>query len=259
MYFAYDAQNTSAATVQTNGGEINLFTTDPKNPKEVSKEGTPIRQFQYNNKYTYNANSILHIISYGGIPDQNSFKTYTDATFKQVASGNDDKWEYDTLNSKYPDYYYKVNPGADGIVATQGSIDIGFVNDRLGTFLEFPAVPGKLDTDSLSNGDYANVVIVAIFEQLKNYGYNPDTIFDNIQNVLTEFFVAYAISQRIQEIVIPPLIILLKNGEITPERLEMLIEKASTDEYSKNYGQFFVNNFDALKIAIENNKGLLNQ
>jgi len=253
MYFAYEAQNTADAVVD----DTSLFTTDPKNPTLVPKSGTPLSTFQYNNKYDYDANSILHVTSYSGI-DQNSFKTYTDATFSKVASGNDDKWEYDSLNSKNPNYYYKVNPGVDGVVATPGSINIGFVNDRLGTFLQFTAVSGILDIGLLSNGGYANVVIVAIFNELKNYGYN-DSIFDNILNNLTQFFVANAISQRIQERVIPPLIILLNNGEITAEKLEMLIETASTDEYSKNYGQFFVDNFDALKIAIENNKELLNQ
>jgi hypothetical protein len=135
--------------------------------------------------------------------------------------------------------------------ATNGSLDITFTGVDNEPIYSFEAIPGSLDTYILANGDYADIAIPIIFEKLKKFVYT-DTIFNNIQNNLSAFFVSIALEQRISNR-IKSLVKKIVSGEINIEQFNELVQQGN-GEFAGEYGTNYVNNYVKLQNAIDKYK-----
>jgi len=159
-------------------------------------------------------------------------------------------WWSTTDNKKYN----LIVSGAITISAGKGSLNIT-INDSNNKPLEtFRAIPADLDTSILANGDYADVAIPIIFEKLKNFVY-PESIFSNIQCVLSSFFVSIALQQRISERIQTSVQKIIA-GEINLEQFKELVQQGN-EEFANEYGDNYVSNFVKLQIAIDKHKHML--
>jgi hypothetical protein len=131
------------------------------------------------------------------------------------------KW---SLSGGNPFYYLSL-PKVTSVTAEQGSLKITFNDANNNPIDSFIAVPGKLITELLANGDYAEIAIPNIFENLKKFGYS-NSVFDSIQNSLAAFFVSIALEQRISER-IQTLIQQFTAGELTIEQFNASVEQGN--------------------------------
>jgi len=198
------------------------------------------RTLTFNVPTTYNGGSTARaVFSRANTGSQPSFSSSNTAGWWRKL--NDFNWDL-------------VVFGASTISAGKGSLNIT-INDSNNEPLDtFKAIPGDLDTSILANGDYADVAIPIIFEKLKNYVY-PESIFGNIQCVLSAFFVSIALQQRISER-IQTLVQKIIAGEINLEQFKELVQQGN-EKFASEYGDNYVSNFVKLQIAIDKYKHML--
>jgi len=140
------------------------------------------------------------------------------------------------------------------VTASSGSLDITFKNYNNNIISFFEAIPGYLNTQTCANGDYADISVPVIYENLKKYSY-ANTIFGNIRDTLSAFFPSIALEQRIVETT-ALLNEELVSGKITLEQFEKLI-KESYQKIASQYGSDYEKNYLKSSIAIEKYKYLL--
>jgi len=178
---------------------------------------------------------------------------------------------YYTSNSAYAKKYYDLTVTIDGsnviiynpnltstevtnVTASTGSLNIEFTDADGNVLNKFTDIEGDLDVNLCANGDYSDLAIPGIFNQLKNFIYN-DTIFDIIRNNLSAFFPSIALEKRI---VLGTILLTeqLVSGAITLVQYQELLDK-KYEEYASQYGNDYVDNYVKLTIAIEKYKYLL--
>ena len=138
--------------------------------------------------------------------------------------------------------------------AYNGSLLFSFKDIDLNDVDKFLVIPGQLDTEKCANGDYADVAIPVIFNQLKNYIY-PHEIFDNIRNTLAAFFPSIALEQ----LILADTLLLsekLYNDEITIEQYNESL-KIDYSKFASDYVNYYNENYVKLQIAIDKYKYLL--
>jgi len=168
-------------------------------------------------------------------------------------------WEFVTdkkirLKSfKKSDCYILTSPSSLDI--TFLNINITFLNMNKNPFDYFVAIHGYLDTTMCANGDYVDISIPVIYENLKNFYYSK-TIFDNILYKLATYFPSIALKQRITER-IKSILQRLFSGEINLDEFNVVV-KQGNEEFASEYRKDYEDNYIKLKFAIEKNKSLLN-
>lgn len=155
-------------------------------------------------------------------------------------------------NAVYPTY----QPTISTINAIEGSAIIFLIDSNGNTIKEFTAIPGELNIEESASGEYAKIIIPVIFNNLNGFIYTK-YIFENIQNVLSEFFSNVALNKRIIKR-INKLNEEFLSGKITIEKFNELV-KIGELEFSDEYGPDYVNNYVSLQIAIQQFKYLLNR
>jgi hypothetical protein len=162
---------------------------------------------------------------------------------------------FDTgTNKKFYVVSYTTATTVTTTKSTTGSLNMDFINVYGETLDSFKAIKGDLDGTLCANGDYADVAIPVIFNQLKNYSYE-DAIFDNIKNNLAAFFTSIGFVKRIIQGTIL-LTLELESGAITLTQYQELLDK-KYEEYASHYGTDYTDNYVKLAIAIEKYKYLL--
>jgi len=161
------------------------------------------------------------------------------------------------MNIEYPSWWKEISEdpyklelivtNAEVVEASVGSIDITIKNSKNEPLETFVAVPGELNTAMLANGDYADIAIPVIFNQLNKYIY-PESMFNSIQYTLSASFSALALEQSITERILL-LSQQLAAGQITLDQFQTLVEQGN-EEYAGEYGKYYVNNYVKLQTAI---------
>jgi hypothetical protein len=147
-------------------------------------------------------------------------------------------------------------PCADvnAINASNGSLEITFL-DSVGNVIEtFTDIPGKLDTKLCSDGTYDDEAVQGLFFHLKNY-LTSKSLIDTIPFKLAAFFASIALEQRIVEstIVLTEKLLI---GEITLDQFNVLV-KVREQEAASLYGKDYETNFVGLVQAVNKFKYIL--
>jgi len=138
---------------------------------------------------------------------------------------------------------------------SQNSIDCAFLGGTNNEINKFTCIAGQLNTNSLDNCLYDGPTVQSIFEHLKNYDYDPETIFDIITYNLTAFLTATTLQYDITDI-LNALVKQLQDRQITLDQYNTLV-KNDKNKYITKALEIYNKNLVIVEQAIIDNRSIL--